>query len=156
MRDYDACYLCLQTARDPVCCPEGHLSCKECIFENLLAQKAEIARQAKQLELFQAQEEKEQELKEAIAQQVILNEFERSQMGVLSKSKTIRGQAAEGAKIPDSPIVQISSSSPSTPSSVNSKKRPFELDEEELEKLSKQERVEVAKALEAEVMICWD
>ncbi|KAG0053652.1 hypothetical protein BGZ83_000723 [Gryganskiella cystojenkinii] len=148
MRDYDACYLCLQTARDPVCCPEGHISCKECIFENLLAQKLEIERQAKQQEVYLAQEAKEQELKEALAQQVILTEFERSQMGVLSKTKSVRGNLAVDAKIPDSPIVQSGSSSTSSPK--ESKKRPFELDEEALERMSKQERVEVAKALDAE------
>ena len=122
-----------------------------------MAQKAEIGRQAKQLELYQAQEEKEQELKEALAQQVILSEFERSQMGVLSKTKNTR--SAADAKIPDTPIVQAgvvsssSTSSPSTPSSANkdSKKRAFELDEGSLERMSKQERQDVAKAIDAEV-----
>lgn len=55
LRNYDACYLCLETARDPVCCIEGHLSCKECIFENMLAQKDSISR--KRIEHLKAKRE---------------------------------------------------------------------------------------------------
>jgi nitric oxide synthase-interacting protein len=94
MRDYDACFLCLQTARDPVCCPEGHIACKECIYENILAQKQEIQRQAKQVELQTVQEAKEQENKELLAQQIILDEFEKSQMGVLSKAASVRTKSS--------------------------------------------------------------
>ncbi|KAF9568094.1 hypothetical protein EC968_003114 [Mortierella alpina] len=143
MRDYDACFLCLQTARDPVCCPEGHISCKECIYENILAQKQEIQRQAEQAAMQQAQEQKEQELKEELAQQVILSEFEKSQMGVLSKTASLRGKLSTDIAIPDLPLS-------STNQSNGSKKRPFELDGAELERLSKQERINIAKAIEEE------
>ncbi|KAG0287863.1 hypothetical protein BGZ96_008282 [Linnemannia gamsii] len=139
MRDYDACFLCLQTARDPVCCPEGHIACKECIYENILAQKMEIQRQAKQVEQQTLQDAKEQETKELLAQQIILDEFEKSQMGVLSKAGSVRTKA--------------SPSSPATPGDSNGKsdrKRAFELDTEELERISKQERIDVAKAIEDE------
>ncbi|KAI8589254.1 hypothetical protein BDZ88DRAFT_154354 [Geranomyces variabilis] len=54
MRNFDACFLCLQRAREPLCCSEGHLSCKECMFENILAQKKEIGRQQK---LYQEQQQ---------------------------------------------------------------------------------------------------
>ncbi|KAG0331460.1 hypothetical protein BG004_001655 [Podila humilis] len=137
MRDFDACFLCLQTARDPVCCSEGHLSCKECIYENILAQKQEIDRQAKLLAAQEAQAQQEQEHKEALAQQIILSEFEKSHMGVLSKTESIRGKLTTAI---DAPV-------PSS-RSTNDKKRPYELDPEELERRSKQERVDVAKAVE--------
>ncbi|KAF9938198.1 hypothetical protein BGZ67_000403 [Mortierella alpina] len=143
MRDYDACFLCLQTARDPVCCPEGHISCKECIYENILAQKQEIQRQAEQVAMQQAQEQKEQELKEELAQQVILSEFEKSQMGVLSKTATLRGKLSADITIPDLPLS-------STDQPKDSKKRPFELDGAELDRLSKEERVKIVKAIEEE------
>ncbi|KAG0036032.1 hypothetical protein BGZ82_004779 [Podila clonocystis] len=142
MRDFDACFLCLQTARDPVCCLEGHLSCKECIYENILAQKLEIERQTKLLALQEAQALKEQEHKEELAQQIILNEFEKSHMGVLSKTESVRGKlltVAEGTTFP---------SSPNGAKSTNDKKRPFGLDPEEMERRSKQERIDVAKAVE--------
>ena len=35
MRKFDACALCLQRARDPVACQEGHLFCKECAYTDL-------------------------------------------------------------------------------------------------------------------------
>ena len=113
MRDYDACFLCLQTARDAVCCPEGHIACKECIYENILAQKQEIARQAKQVELQAAQEAMEQDTKEALAQQIILDEFEKSQMGVLFKAASVRTKATGAAT--------ASPGSPATPNNSNDK-----------------------------------
>ncbi|KAF9116929.1 hypothetical protein BGX27_008077 [Mortierella sp. AM989] len=143
MRDFDACFLCLQTARDPVCCPEGHLSCKECIYENILTQKQEIERQIKLGALHLEQEQQEQTLKEELAQQIILKEFEKSQMGVLSKTKSVRGKLAGDLPLPES-------SPTSNGASQEHKKRPFELDTAELERMSKQERIEVAKAIEDE------
>ncbi|KAF9330861.1 hypothetical protein BGZ91_012344 [Linnemannia elongata] len=147
MRDYDACFLCLQTARDPVCCPEGHIACKECIYENILSQKQEIQRQAKQVEMQTLQEAKEQENKELLAQQIILDEFEKSQMGVLSKAASVRTKGvavSAGVSSPGSPAT------PGEPNGKNDKKRAFELDTEELERISKQERIDVAKAIEDE------
>ncbi|KAG0296618.1 hypothetical protein BGZ98_000880 [Dissophora globulifera] len=142
MRDFDACFLCLQTARDPVCCTEGHIACRECIYENIIAQKKEIARQADMSALQQAQDEQEQNMKEELAQQIILSEFEKSQMGVLSKTKSVRGRLTADSPLPDLPS--------GTASDLKGKKRPFELDTIELEKASKQERVEVALAIEEE------
>ena len=55
MRNFDACCLCLQTAREPLACLKGHIACKECIYENILAQKKEISRQQKALQDFQSQ-----------------------------------------------------------------------------------------------------
>ncbi|KAF9915062.1 hypothetical protein BX616_006975 [Lobosporangium transversale] len=151
MRDFDACYLCLQTARDPVCCTEGHLSCKECIYENILAQKMEIERQAKLSLLYQSQEAQEQQMREELAQQIILTEFERNQMGVSSsKAKPTVKREKPSA---DSPTTTTSSNTTpraSTDSQQNSKKRRFELDLAELEKMSKQERLDIAKAIEEE------
>ncbi|KAG0271540.1 hypothetical protein BGZ95_000640 [Linnemannia exigua] len=148
MRDYDACFLCLQTARDPVCCPEGHIACKECIYENILAQKQEIQRQAQQVEIQAAKEAQEQENKELLAQQIILDEFEKSQMGVLSKAASVRtkGVAGSGVGSPGSPATTSSGDS----NGKGDKKRAFELDTEELERISKQERIDVAKAIEDE------
>lgn len=35
MRRFDACSLCLQRAREPHSCQDGHLYCKECIYTDL-------------------------------------------------------------------------------------------------------------------------
>ncbi|KAI1316624.1 hypothetical protein EDD11_009659 [Mortierella claussenii] len=82
-------------------------------------------------------------MKEELAQQIILTEFEKSQMGVLSKTISVRGKLAANVSIPDSP-------STTADETQNSKKRHFELDTAELERLSKQERTQVAKAIEEE------
>ncbi|KAF8868632.1 hypothetical protein BD779DRAFT_914478 [Infundibulicybe gibba] len=35
MRRFDACSLCLNRAREPLACHEGHLFCKECVYTDL-------------------------------------------------------------------------------------------------------------------------
>jgi nitric oxide synthase-interacting protein len=35
MRRFDACALCLNSAREPLACNEGHLFCKECVYTDL-------------------------------------------------------------------------------------------------------------------------
>lgn len=37
-RSLDSCHLCLHTAKDPVCCDKGHLYCRTCIVDSMLAQ----------------------------------------------------------------------------------------------------------------------
>jgi nitric oxide synthase-interacting protein len=37
MRRFDCCALCLQRAREPLACSEGHLFCKECVYTDLRA-----------------------------------------------------------------------------------------------------------------------
>jgi nitric oxide synthase-interacting protein len=44
IKPFDFCCICLQPVIDPLCCLKGHLFCKECIFECLLAQKKDIKR----------------------------------------------------------------------------------------------------------------
>lgn len=44
IKPFDSCCICLQPIIDPLGCNKGHLFCKECIFECLLAQKKDIKR----------------------------------------------------------------------------------------------------------------
>jgi len=82
MRECDACYLCLQRAREPICCTQGHLYCKECILENILAQKKEILRQQKILEAKAKDEEEEVKRKVELAKEAVIQEFERQQVKI--------------------------------------------------------------------------
>ncbi|KAJ1972714.1 hypothetical protein H4R35_004526 [Dimargaris xerosporica] len=85
-RRFDACYLCQQTARDPQCCSQGHLACKECFYEHILTQKADIARQLKR---FQAQQNRVTEQKTALkhaAESQLVARFEKTETGLLSTS----------------------------------------------------------------------
>lgn len=79
LRDFDACYLCLAKARDPLVCSRGHLACKECIYENILAQKKELNR-LNDLHVSQVNEKRALEnQKESLAHLEKLRQFERSQ-----------------------------------------------------------------------------
>ena len=53
LRNFDSCFLCLQTARTPLACSLGHIACKECLYENIMAQKKELARLT---QLYESQE----------------------------------------------------------------------------------------------------
>jgi nitric oxide synthase-interacting protein len=44
IKPFDACCLCLKPLIDALCCLKGHVFCKECILECLLAQKKDIQR----------------------------------------------------------------------------------------------------------------
>ncbi|RVW13834.1 E3 ubiquitin-protein ligase CSU1 [Vitis vinifera] len=52
IKPFDACCLCLKPFIDPLCCQKGHVFCKECILECLLAQKKDIQSYPTELCLF--------------------------------------------------------------------------------------------------------
>lgn len=58
IKPFDACCICLKSLITPLCCTKGHLFCKECIYQCLLAQKKDIKRK---VALFEAQHKEEQE-----------------------------------------------------------------------------------------------
>ncbi|KAJ1532629.1 hypothetical protein HK405_000935, partial [Cladochytrium tenue] len=66
-----------------MCCSRGHLSCKECIFENILAQKKETQRQQRQQERRRALVAEEMRQREAAVRQAEIERFERSQTSVV-------------------------------------------------------------------------
>lgn len=89
MRNFDQCSLCLSTAIEPMACTEGHLFCKECIYSNLLDQKAEIkAHHADLLRLLEQQEEEKAKAREQ-ARERVLKDFER--IGGFGSSSAIAG-----------------------------------------------------------------
>ncbi|KAG8990613.1 hypothetical protein FRB94_004521 [Tulasnella sp. JGI-2019a] len=85
MRERLGCALCLQRARDPVACSEGHLYCKECIYTDLLEQKKEIKRQQVTLEQLAKDEEEEKQKKRVEARERVLKDFEERQLGLGGK-----------------------------------------------------------------------
>ncbi|VDB96536.1 unnamed protein product [Peniophora sp. CBMAI 1063] len=86
MRRFDACSLCLQRARDPVACQEGHLFCKECAYNDLLTQKKDIKKQKERLEAMKRDAEEEKARAKAAARERVLAEFERSHIGLAATS----------------------------------------------------------------------
>ncbi|KAF5728977.1 nitric oxide synthase-interacting protein [Tripterygium wilfordii] len=61
IKPFDACCLCLKTLIDPLCCQKGHVFCKECILECLLAQKKDIQRKLAAHAAQQKQEKEEEQ-----------------------------------------------------------------------------------------------
>jgi nitric oxide synthase-interacting protein len=72
----DACYVCLQPAIEPLCCPEGHLFCKECILQSLITQKKTIATQQQAFEAQQARQQAEAEEERSTELKRRITEFE--------------------------------------------------------------------------------
>ena len=98
MRRFDACALCLQRARDPVSCQEGHLFCKECAYTDLrecpvirvssrcqtrsVAQKKDIKLQKERLEALKKEAEQEKARAKEAARERVLADFEKGQLAL--------------------------------------------------------------------------
>jgi len=99
MRRFDACALCLNRAREPLACNEGHLFCKECVYTDLrehqltlysiilydiqaVSQKKDIKRQKEKLETMKKEAEEEKARAKEGARERVLLEFEKSQLGL--------------------------------------------------------------------------
>ena len=89
-------------------CQSGHLYCRECAISNLITQKAGIEVQKRELEAWQAGEEREKEDARRKARERVVSDFERglglgsssSAPGGTSRAGTINGKLEEkpGAK----------------------------------------------------------
>ncbi|POY73301.1 hypothetical protein BMF94_3635 [Rhodotorula taiwanensis] len=122
MKDFDACSLCLLRARDPRICAEGHVYCQECILTNLLSQKKDIKRQSLLLERMRADSEAEMAASRAAARDRVLHEFESAQSSL--GNKTTDGKvSATGAEAEKAGMARGT-------------KRSFQLDEDEIERLT--------------------
>ncbi|KAJ7269776.1 hypothetical protein C8J57DRAFT_1607591 [Mycena rebaudengoi] len=95
MRRFDACSLCLQTAREPVCCKDGHLFCKECAVSDLLTQKKDLKRQKEKAEQIRREIEEEVERAKTAARERVLLEFERGQLGLAATPSSSAIPASE-------------------------------------------------------------
>ncbi|KZP17370.1 hypothetical protein FIBSPDRAFT_865040 [Athelia psychrophila] len=80
MRRFDACSLCLNRAREPLACNEGHLFCKECVYTDLLGQKKDIKRQKERLEALKKDAEMEAAKAKEEARARVLQDFEKGQL----------------------------------------------------------------------------
>ncbi|KAF8635633.1 hypothetical protein AX15_000270 [Amanita polypyramis BW_CC] len=135
MRNFDACALCLNRARDPVACNEGHLFCRECVYTDLLTQKKDIKKQKGRLEAFKRGAEEERERARVAARERVLLEFEKGQLS-LASSSTI------GTK-PTAPTNDDSSEPRGT-------KRKFEFDTSAVETVAKEAEEAALRQIETE------
>jgi len=142
-RSFDACKLCLSRARDPVVCAlAGDIFCRECILENLLVQKQQIKRFEKEVER-KRRDEEELEVREGKeVRERNVREFELVQMGLSVKRPGALGNVV--ARVDGKVIVEEGDVG------KKGEKRKFELDEEELIRIAKEDREKAKKALTEE------
>jgi len=89
MKHFDACSLCLQPVVDPLCCLQGHLYCKECIYENILAQKKEAKRNKRKFEEEQQELQEKEEARKLQKKEEEVAAFGKSELGILPESHQI-------------------------------------------------------------------
>ena len=133
---FASCQLCLQIARDPVACAaNGDVFCRECAVSNLLAQGKEIKRLKKEDERRQKEIEEEELERGAEEKERAIAQFERTMMGLEGggKKKERSGASEEVDRNEGRGV-----------------KRKFELDEDEILKNAKEERMKARKVLDEE------
>ncbi|KAF8520976.1 hypothetical protein JB92DRAFT_2893089 [Gautieria morchelliformis] len=134
MRQFDACSLCLQRAREPLSCASGHLFCKECVYTDLLAQKKDIRRQKERFEALHQEEEEEKERVKEAARQRVLHDFERGQLG-LGIGHHLNKQAKDGGADANGP---------------RGTKRKFDFDLDKAEVMARQAEEDALRQIELE------
>eukprot|EP00123_Amoebidium_parasiticum_P012903 comp21646_c1_seq1/m.30422 comp21646_c1_seq1/g.30422 ORF comp21646_c1_seq1/g.30422 comp21646_c1_seq1/m.30422 type:complete len:321 (-) comp21646_c1_seq1:156-1118(-) len=97
-RDFDACYLCLQMANDPVICPKGHLSCRQCIYESLLQQKKEAKRQQEAYEHQMRELEAKDEAERQKALSEAVKQFDADQNSLVMDKNIVRKKDAKAIR----------------------------------------------------------
>ena len=138
---FASCRLCLQIARDPVACAaNGDLFCWECAVSNLLAQRKEIKRLEKEDDRRRREEEEEARERGEEERDKAVDDFEKVMMGLEGgPNKRTSGQVPV---IEEEPVKE-----------GRGVKRKFELDEEEMLKNAKEERLKARKALDDEKVL---
>lgn len=124
-------------------CLHGDIFCRECALSDILAQKKEIKRleKVREKEKMEAGEDRDREEDEA--KQRSVQEFEKIQMGLEAKvggaGKKIVGRE-EGKILVEEDV----------PGGKRGEKRKFELDEDELLRIAREERNKARKAIDEE------
>lgn len=140
---FGSCSLCLESAVDPVACPDGDIFCRECALNNILAQKKEIKRleRAREHEEREAAEQRARQDEEAQARAV--KEFELTQAGFdVARSRGGAGDESDGRGM--APVV------PAAHGARSGEKRKFALDEDEVTRNAEGDRAKARRAIEDE------
>ncbi|KAI1412928.1 ENOS interacting protein [Hypoxylon sp. FL1857] len=139
---FSSCGLCLEIAQDPVSCTHGDVFCRECALANILAQKKEIKRLEKLREQEEREAEEERLRQEEEARERAVREFEMTQIGLDAK--------AGGGNSKNKGEPSNKSSASSAIEMNGGKKRKFEIDEEELARIAREDRAKARIAIEDE------
>ena len=103
-KPFDSCSLCLAEARNPLVCGEGHLFCKECVFNSIVQQRKEIDLEQKALEAHNNQVQQKKELS-------VQEDLDRKVMNFIHTEVRVTGSATTDTLAADQKIVGSESSS---------------------------------------------
>ncbi|KAK7403609.1 hypothetical protein QQX98_010621 [Neonectria punicea] len=134
---FGSCGLCLGIARDPVACRRGDIFCHECALTNLLAQKKDIKRAEKARQHAQGEAERAKAMEDQEDQERAVKDFEMTQVGLE------RGRKGATTR---PPAISDEGNAPT----VAGTKRKFKLDEDELDRITRQDKAKARKAIEDE------
>jgi nitric oxide synthase-interacting protein len=130
-----------------VACPtDGHIFCRECALNNLLAQRKEIKRLEKYAARAAEEQQEEDGKNEEEAHQRAVESFERVQMGLEAKL----GADGKDAKVVGRENGKVTIEENGPTGDGKGTKRKFELDEDELLRISRSERMKAKLELDAE------
>ena len=139
---FGSCALCLHPARDPVSCQRGDVFCRECALSNLLAQKKEAKRLARAREAAEKEVEEVRKAEEEEARGRAVKDFERVQAGLEGRRERRREEGtADGGKEDEVDVKGLI---------TQGTKRKFDLDEGEVERISKEDVANARKAIAGE------
>lgn len=133
----------MRAARDPVSCQRGDVFCRECALSNLLAQKKEAKRLAKARGEAEKEVEEGRRAEEEEARERAVKEFERVQAGLEGKESAAREEERAGGE-------QGREGGGVRGLITQGTKRKFDLDEKEVERLSKEDVDSARKAIDDE------
>jgi nitric oxide synthase-interacting protein len=144
---FGSCSLCLLAVRDPVACPNGDIFCRECAMNNLLAQRQEIKRLEKEMERRKEDELEAEGREDEEVRERAVREFELVQLGIESK---IGGSGNKKIVERKGGKVVVEEDEVHTDPKKKGTKRKFELDEAELLRIAKEDRLKYRKELDDE------
>jgi hypothetical protein len=122
-----------------VSCQRGDIFCRECALANILTQKKELKRAERARKNAELESVKVKAAEDAEDRERAIRDFELTQTG-LSNGKT------NGNKQPRDETEQVATGAPA----IEGKKRKFELDRGELERIANEDRAKARKAIEDE------
>ncbi|KAI0437660.1 hypothetical protein F4803DRAFT_133180 [Xylaria telfairii] len=147
---FSACRLCLETAIDPVSCTHGDIFCRECALSNILAQKKEIKRLEKLKEQGDREAREHQARLDAEADERAVREFEMTQNGLDARSATAASKSTPApAPATDRHGAEASLVVEGDRQSEN-RKRKFEMDGDEVQRIAADDRAKARKAIDDE------
>lgn len=134
--------MCLEIARDPVCCRRGDIFCHECALSNILAQKKEIKRAEKARRDADLENARSKAAEDQEDQDRAVRNFELTQAGfdITGARRGVKASKNTGGS---------EDAAAETAVTVGTKRK-FELDEEELRRIVQQDKAKARKAIEDE------